>query len=63
MTMTDSEWQRMVTSGTTSDNEWYNQGQRMATSDKEWQRVVISAKFIFLRKERNLSLGILRRTL
>ena len=30
------EWQRVTTSGTTSDNEW----QRMTTNDNEWQWVV-----------------------
>ena len=30
------KWQRVTTSGTTSDNEW----QRVTTSDKEWQRMV-----------------------
>ena len=44
-----SEWQRVTTSGTTSekewqwvttsDKEWYNEWQRMTTSDSEWQRV------------------------
>ena len=30
------QWQRVTTSGTTSDNKW----QRMAMNDNEWQRVV-----------------------
>ena len=24
-TLSDNNWQRMTTSGTTSDNEWYNE--------------------------------------
>ena len=36
------EWQRLTTSGITSDNEWYNELQRMTASDKEWQRVTTS---------------------
>ena len=53
------EWQRVTTSGTTSDNEWYNEKQRVTrndnewkrvtTNDKEWQRVVILANFLFYR--------------
>ena len=46
MTMSDNEWQqveqiwqRVTTSGTTSDNEWYNEWQRMTTTDIKWQRV------------------------
>ena len=53
---TNDKWQRMATSGTTSDNEWqrettngnewYNEWQRMTTSDnewyKEWQRMTTS---------------------
>ena len=35
-TTSDNEWQRMTTSGTTSDNEWYKEWQRMTTSDNEW---------------------------
>ena len=34
------EWQRMTTSGTTSDNEWQRVVQRVTTNDNEWQRVV-----------------------
>ena len=30
------EWQRMTTSGTTSNTEWYNKWQRITTSDNEW---------------------------
>ena len=55
------EWQRVTTSGTTSDNEWqrvtandnewYNEWQRVTKSDREWQRVVqrvtIPANFPF----------------
>ena len=33
-----TEWQRVATSGTTSDNEW----QRMTTSDNKWQLVTAS---------------------
>ena len=50
MTASESEWynkwQRMTTSGKTSDKEWQrvtmsdNEWQRMTTSDNEWQRVV-----------------------
>ena len=38
------EWQRVITSETTSDNEWYNEWQQVTKSgtmrDNEWQRVV-----------------------
>ena len=30
-----NEWQRVTTSGTTSDSDW----QQVTTSDNEWQRV------------------------
>ena len=33
-----NEWQRVRTSGTTSDNEW----QRVTTNGSEWQRVTTS---------------------
>ena len=46
------EWQRMTTSGTTSDNEWqrvttndnewYNEWQRMTMSENEWKRMTES---------------------
>ena len=55
------EWQRVTTSGTTSDNKWQRVVQRVTTNDKEWQwvttndnewykewqRVTISANFSF----------------
>ena len=44
MTTSDSEWQRVTMSGTTSDNKWYNEWQRVTaigtTPDKWWQRVI-----------------------
>ena len=53
------EWQRLTTSGTTSDNkcqrvttnesDWYNDWQRVTKNDDEWQRVTISAIFSFFR--------------
>ena len=38
------EWERVTTSGTTSDNEWERVVQRVTTSDKEWQKVTTSDK-------------------
>ena len=38
VTANDNEWQRVKTSGTTSDNKW----QRVTTNDNEWQRVTKS---------------------
>ena len=35
-----NKWQRMTTSGTTSDNEWQRVTTSGTTSDNEWQRVV-----------------------
>ena len=49
MTTSDNEWQRVITSGTTSDNEWYNEWQRITMIDNEWQWVVILANFAFFR--------------
>ena len=53
VTTNDNKWQRMTTSGITSDHEWYS----------KWQRVVISANFPFFEQERNLPLSTLQRTL
>ena len=36
------EWQRVTTSGTTSDNEWQRVTTSGTTSDKEWQRMTTS---------------------
>ena len=44
--MNENDWQRVITSGTTSDNKWYNEWQRMTTSDKEWQLVTTSGTTI-----------------
>ena len=38
------EWERVTTSGTTSDNEWERVVQRVTMSDKEWQKVTTSDK-------------------
>ena len=38
------EWQRVTTSGITSDNEWQRKTMSGATSDNEWQRVATSDK-------------------
>ena len=44
VTTSDSEWQRVTTSGTTSDNECITSDNECITSDNEWynewQRVV-----------------------
>ena len=44
----DNEWQRVTTSGTTSDSEWQSVFQRMTasgtTSYNEWQRIRKSDK-------------------
>ena len=37
-----NEWQRMTTSGTTSDNEWQRVTTSGTTSDNEWQRMTTS---------------------
>ena len=36
------EWQRVTTSGTTSDSEWYNEWQWMTASGNEWERMTKS---------------------
>ena len=42
MTTSDSEWQRVTTSGKTSGNEWQQVTTSTTTSDNEWQPVTTS---------------------
>ena len=56
------EWQRMTTSGTTSNTEWYNKWQRITTSDNEWS-FRLNLFCFFFEWERNLPLNTLKRTL
>ena len=44
MTMSDSEWQRVVQRATTSGNEW----QQMIVSESEWQKVIQRVKTAYL---------------
>ena len=54
------EWQRVTTSGITSENEWKRVVQRVVENECQW--VVISANFLFF-SERILIIGTLKRTL
>ena len=37
-----NKWQRVTTSGTTSESKWYNEWQRVTMNDNKWQGVTTS---------------------
>ena len=39
-----NKWQRVTTSGTTSESKWYNEWQRVTTNDNEWQWTTTNGK-------------------
>ena len=39
-----NKWQRVTTSGTTSERKWYNEWQRVTTNDNEWQWTTTNGK-------------------